>query len=446
MPNTQVSSQTQRIIVNPATYSVSVINAGPMGPTGPVSTVPGPEGPQGDQGIQGIQGETGPSEAASVLTVDGQILTRTGGVLTPITRANLAADAAFLYFSTRNRNLIDNGAMNVCQRATSKTLINSVPGIRVTDRWYMSLSGGPVWTISNIADAPVATGLTRSQKWLCTTAAASPAAGLYVMHQQGIEGRNLQHLLWGTASAKSIKLSFWVKSNKTGTYVAELTIAGSFYSYSYSVNAVDTWEFKSMTYPGHTSIAIPDSTTAGMTLHFWLGVGTTYGGGSVSNFWETVNNQRAVDQVNVASAVNNYWQITGVQLEVGSLVSPFEILRYDDELRKAQRYLNASPLGDLFPTIAQGVLQTTTKSEILVLHKVSMRAPPSPSYVGNLRIYDSAGGAASAVSAIADQGSGQTTIDMSFLNVTSGALTATRHVFLQGNNDASAQLLLSSEI
>lgn len=98
MNNITVLSKTQHIIVEPAGSSISVENTGPIGPTGltgPVSTVPGPEGPQGDQGIQGIQGATGPSEAASVLTVNGQLLTRAAGVLAPITRADLAVDSAF---------------------------------------------------------------------------------------------------------------------------------------------------------------------------------------------------------------------------------------------------------------------------------------------------------------------------------------------------------------
>lgn len=475
MPNTQVSSQTQKIIVNPATYSVSVINAGPMGPAGPVSTVPGPEGPQGDQGIQGIQGETGPSEAASVLTVNGQILTRAGGILAPITRANLAADSAFssLYqpldsdltavaaLATTpygrallaladhpDRELLDNGSFNICQRPLSQTAINSVSGVRVSDRWYMQLSGGPIWTISNEADAPAGSGLSRSQKWLCTTASASPAAGEFVIHQQAIEGQNLQRLLYGTASAKSVTLSFWVKSNKIGRYIAELNDA-VFYGIGYDILVANTWEYKTVTFPGDTVNALINDSGGRLIVMFWLVAGSTWTGGSLPlNAWASTANKRAIGQVNVAAAINNYWQITGVQLEVGSVATPFQFHSYGDELIKCQRYFYESAKGTYAMIPSAGVVQTATVGSVNVFLPVRMRAIPTISYVGNLRLIDQAGASGFAVTSITDPGSGQWTTDVLYLNVncSGGGMTVARVVFLQGNNDVTAAFRASAEI
>lgn len=239
------------------------------------------------------------------------------------------------------RNMFDNGAFNVCQRATSLAGVNTVSGVRVSDRWYMSLSGGPVWTVSNLLDAPPGTGLTHCQEWLCTTASASPAAGEYSIQRQAIEGNQLQSLMWGTAYARPLVLPVWVKSNKIGVYnvVALHSATGLQYSLPYTINVAGVWEFKTLIFPPLTTATIPTGTGPELYVQFWLNAGSTYMGGATRNTWAAaaVNTQAAVGQVNLAATVGNYWRMTGAQAEAGSTPTPFELLRYDDDLRRCQR-------------------------------------------------------------------------------------------------------------
>ena len=118
------------------------------------------------------------------------------------------------------QNLFMNGAMQVSQRGTSATG-KTASGYYTADRWAVSLNALGTWTQSIEADGPTGTGFTKSLKMLCTTANASPAAGAFAAFSHAIEGQNLQMLAKGTASAQPLILSFWVKSNVTGTHVAE---------------------------------------------------------------------------------------------------------------------------------------------------------------------------------------------------------------------------------
>mgnify|MGYP002697994347 FL=1 len=124
-------------------------------------------------------------------------------------------------FVFNNKNLLINGGMNVWQRTTSAT--GKTTGDYYTaDRWQTSITNAGTWTQERSTDVPSAQGFGYSLKMDCTTADASLAATDVLAINQRIEGQNLQHLLKGTSSAKKLTLSFWVKSNKTGTYIAEL--------------------------------------------------------------------------------------------------------------------------------------------------------------------------------------------------------------------------------
>jgi hypothetical protein len=152
--------------------------------------------------------------------------------------------------STDNRNVIINGAMQLAQRSTSVASITA-SGYYTADRFSTSLGTLGTWTQSVEADAPTGSGFRNSVKMLCTTADASPAAGDFNLVEQKIEGQNLQQFAKGTASAKTFTLSFWVKSNVTGTYIAELVDADNTrqVSFSYTVLVSGTWEKKTITFP-----------------------------------------------------------------------------------------------------------------------------------------------------------------------------------------------------
>ena len=237
------------------------------------------------------------------------------------------------------RNIIINGDMSIAQRGTSETGVTTT-GYYTTDRWRTAIGTLGTWTMSQDTDVPTGQGFATSMKFDCTTADASPAAGDAFILNQYVEGQNLQYLKKGTANAQSLTCSFWVKSNKTGTYILELRDDNNrTISKSYTIDASNTWEKKTITYDGDTTGTIDNDNTTGLEVNFWLGAGSTYTSGTLQTSWDSVTNaNRAVGQVNLAdSTANNFW-ITGVQLEAGTTASDFEFLPYDVNLQRCQRY------------------------------------------------------------------------------------------------------------
>ena len=164
--------------------------------------------------------------------------------------------------------IIINGDMQVAQRATSVTGITS-SGYQTVDRMNFTISGLGTWTQTQDTTVPTAKGFTKSLKMDCTTADASPAASDILRIQQAIEGQNLQHLKYGTSSAESTTLSFWVRSNKTGTYVIQLLngAVSRQVGKTYTISSADTWEKKTITFPGDTSTALDNDNSAELIVY-----------------------------------------------------------------------------------------------------------------------------------------------------------------------------------
>jgi hypothetical protein len=237
-------------------------------------------------------------------------------------------------------NLLFNGAMQVHQRGTSATGITSA-GYYTADRWFINGAALGTWTQSVENDAPTGSGFRKSLKMLCTTAEASPASGAVWIVEQRLEGQDLQSIAKGTSSAQSLTISFWVKSNVTGVYVCNLADTDNTRSVSqaYTVSSSATWEKKTITFPADTTGAFDNDNANSLTVRFWLAAGSDNTSGTLNTTWEsTVSANRAVGQTNLAAATNNYWQVTGVQLEVGPVETPFEFKPYGQELAECQRY------------------------------------------------------------------------------------------------------------
>ena len=238
------------------------------------------------------------------------------------------------------RNLIINGACTVHQRGTSRTGISD-DGIFTADRWNFVIDTLGTWTESVETDAPTDSGLRKSLKLLCTTADASPASGDVMYLEQKIEGQDLQRLKKGTASAEQLTVSFWVKSNVTGTYVVGLFDTDNirYVASTYSVSASATWERKTVTFPADTTGALDNDNAGSLFLWFFQSAGSSYTSGTLATTWAAWNAANGVvGQTNLAAATNNYWQITGVQLETGPVATPFEFEPFETTLRKCQRY------------------------------------------------------------------------------------------------------------
>ena len=234
------------------------------------------------------------------------------------------------------RNLILNGGMQVAQRGTSDAS-KTTAGYHVMDRWKSDINNVGTWTISQEADAP--NGFATSLKYLCTSATSSPTS-MYI--NQRIEGQNLQQTAKGTSDALPLTLSFWVKSNVTGVYTAEIYDADNIRhcGKAYTINQSGVWEYKTVTFPPDVIGSFDNDNNLSLYCAFWLAASeSTFGSGTFTGTWSTTNQVRkAENQVNLASATNNYWQITGVQLELGKVATPFEHRSYGEELALCQRY------------------------------------------------------------------------------------------------------------
>jgi len=243
-----------------------------------------------------------------------------------------------------NRNLIINGAMQVSQRATSKTNVGpngTGEGYTVLDRFQISLSGDQVSTFSQSTDAP--SGFSNSAKIEVTTADTSLAATQFWHLRYGFEGQDLQSLAKGTSDAKAFTISFYVKSNKTGVYTVGLADVDNDRqnALSYTINSANTWERKSLTFNPDTTGAFTNDNNLSLRLNFALLGGADLKSGTFFNgTWGGDVDANAVhpNQVNLADTVGNEWYITGVQMEFGEQATPFEHRSFGDGLARCQRY------------------------------------------------------------------------------------------------------------
>jgi hypothetical protein len=266
-----------------------------------------------------------------------------------------------------NRNLIINGAMQVAQRGTTKS---STFSNYLVDR-FRNNTTMTTYTYSQSTDAP--SGFSNSSKVEVTTAEVAGASD-FMFFSQHLEGQNLQRLAKGTASAQSVTVSFWVKSNVTGTYILEFDDNDNARNINkaYTVDVSGTWEYKTITFEGDTSGAFDNDNELSGILRWFLDAGTDFTTGTLANSWEdTINVNRAVGNVNLGDTSGNYWQITGVQLEVGDTATPFEHKSYGEELAKCQRYYYKSD------ATRRATAARTDRMDVTVSYPVTMRTTPT---------------------------------------------------------------------
>jgi len=241
------------------------------------------------------------------------------------------------------RNLIINGAMSVAQRGTSKTgVITS--GYYTVDRWKMNGNNG-TWTVGQDTSTP--NGFANSYK-MTLTATEAIGSSSYMSLEQKMEGINLQSLAYGSSAAKDIILSFWVKSNITGNYCVNTyqDDGSSNYPETYTINTADTWEYKTIKYDGNTATSLDNDVNSSLRVIFFLVAASELSSGSTGSRVAYSADTYAAGQSAQIDAVNDYWQVTGVQLEVGSTATEFEHRSFAEELALCQRYFEyISPCG-----------------------------------------------------------------------------------------------------
>ena len=245
-----------------------------------------------------------------------------------------------------DKNLIINGSMCVYQRGSGTLPSGTSLTYYGPDRWrvYKETSTA-VATLSQDTDVPSGQGFKYSYKIDVTTGDSSVAAGDRCDMIYRLEGQDLQQLKKGTSSAESVTLQFWVKSPKTGTHICELFDNDNTrqISKAYTVNTANTWEYKTITFEGDTTGTLDSDANLSLQIAWWLIAGSNYSGGTLNTSWATnTSANRAVGQVNVLDDAANNFLITGVQLEIGDVATPFEHRSFGDELARCQRYYSRS--------------------------------------------------------------------------------------------------------
>jgi hypothetical protein len=236
------------------------------------------------------------------------------------------------------RNIVINGAMQVAQRGDTSSVQSGYGGC---DRFKLASSGATVVTLKQSTDVPSNQGFINSQQVDVTTADSSLAASDYAMLRTQIEAQDLQHLKYGTSEAEKITLQFFVKSSKTGTHIIELYHYDANYhnGQAYTISSADTWQKVTVTFDGYQTTNFNNDNGTGLGIQWWLASGSTYAGGTLaSNTWSNTAANRAGGQVNVMDNTSNNFYITGVQLEVGEVATPFEHRSRGDELNLCLRY------------------------------------------------------------------------------------------------------------
>jgi hypothetical protein len=343
-------------------------------------------------------------------------------------------------FSFKNR--IINGDMRIDQRnaGAAVTTTGSFP----VDRMRISDTTDGAYSAQQDSSAPE--GFVNSVKFTTTTEDTSLTTTQSVVLSQFIEGTNVSDLGFGTASAKTVTLSFWVRSSLTGTFGGALRNNGSSRSYpfTYSISVADTWEYKTVTIPGDTTGTWLTTTSVGTRVTFGLGVGPDRSG--TAGAWAGANYLSATGAISVIGTLNATWFITGVQLEVGSVATPFERRPFGTELALCQRYAWAVRGTNQF---FNGFMRTTTNFTGSIQFPVTMRAAASLTSANSASYFGIGAGGSDFLSPVVSVAGGGTQISESTVSIlstiASGSSTVGFGAQLSTNN-ASAFLLFTAEL
>jgi len=295
----------------------------------------------------------------------------------------------FQLINAGRKNLLYNGAMMINQRGPQSGITSSQYTL---DRWQLGDGTGGTFQVSQSTNVP--DGFQNAWLFETTTADTDLSSGTqYVNFFQKLEGQDVKQLAYGTPSAKATTLSFWVKSSKAGQFASELEISGGVNVQPWTVNQVDTWEYKTVTFEGNTSTAINPTTSTGMwVVVCWMAAGPGISGPNFQSGWRALNQTERLPEniANMADSTSNVMRFTGVQLEVGKVATPFEHRSFGEELAACQRYYQTSS-PDITPyrTFAN---YTATTAYGIWQFPVQMRAVPTVTFASSgWSIYSNAG-------------------------------------------------------
>lgn len=351
------------------------------------------------------------SEIAGVSSLGAQLMGAPDG----------AQARALLEISTgQMRNRIINGDMRIDQRNSGAAITPATAGYTL-DRWnFQTNVASKIQFGRNLNSIAPPAGFTNYLGMQCA-AAYSPLAGDWFQLSQFIEGVNCYDLDFGKSTAKTITLSFWVRSSIAGQWGGSVRNAssGRSYPFLYTISTANTWEKKTITIAGDTAGTWLTDTGTGINLTFSLAMGSTYTG--TAGAWASANYFSSTGSNSLVSTLNATLYITGVQLEAGNTATDFEWRDYGRELAMCQRYCTAFSTGAIYSPLGAGVAWATTTARIIV-NTAAMRLSKTIATSAGTAIYLNANGnwvASTAISLIY-QNESQAVIDVACAGLTVG--------------------------
>jgi len=348
-------------------------------------------------------------------------------------------------FSFKNR--IINGGMVIAQRNSGSVTPTSDNTYNSVDRWVQRLSQASKYSVQQSTTAPA--GFTNSML-ITSLAATSVGAADFFGVEHRVEGFNSSDLGWGTANAKTVTLSFWVRSSLTGTFGGSF-INGNYdrsYPFTYTISSANTFEYKTITIVGDTTGTWNTTNGSGIQLSFGLGVGANNSG--TAGAWAGAGTSSATGAVSVVGTNGATWYITGVQLEVGSVATPFERRPYGTELALCQRYyyrITAPTSGTADPDFGVGWNESTTVASVFISFPVSMRLAPSAleqtGTASNYQIVHTNTATTCSSVPVFEKGA---TWGSRIRGTVSSGLTAGQGSAMRANNNSAAYLAWSAEL
>jgi len=318
------------------------------------------------------------------------------------------------------KNRIINGAMTFDQRNAGAATANTITGYTL-DRWsaVQVATTGKLVVQQNAGAVTPPAGFTNYLGITSQSAYSIGASDFYAI-LQSIEGFNIADLNWGTANAKTVTLSFYVRSSLTGTFGGVLNNGGTrSYPFTYTISLANTWEQKSITVAGDQSGTWNATNGTGVQLWFGLGVGSTNAG--PVGAWASANYIGVSSAVSVVGTNGATFFITGVQLEVGSTATSFDYRPYGTELALCQRYYYQVAAGSsAYTQFGAGRAFSTTGGNGIVQFPMPMRTAPTFAFLGSVGNYDFSPTAIA--SGAVPSSNTHMTVGMTFSSITSGSM------------------------
>ena len=351
-------------------------------------------------------------------------------------------------YGQAGKNKFINAAMAIAQRGASPVTVTAGQRFFSPDRTFGQLTGSGAFTVEQVVDAPAAANASQySLKAVVTTVDTSIAASDQYWLGQIIEAQNFASFQFGTASAKTVTISFWVKSSITGTFGIDIRNSAADRSYvsTYTISAANTWEKKTVTIAGDTSGTWSKDTGVGARIEWTLSAGTDYQTAS-ANSWTASNDMTTAAQTNWMATLSNTFQITAIQLEAGSFATPFQTASggsLQAELAMCQRYYWRSSLTSTYSINGIGYVNSATAASIAINLPVTMRIAPTTLDYSAQAVQDSSGTLYAITAAVID--AVYSSAQVAEVGVTISGATAARLARIVNNNNAAGYIGFGAE-